>query len=182
MKRQYIYLVGFTKNQILGSKLPSQRDCMRVLFYNMRFVKMSLAESAKLVIDECLIFWKKARIPLKDVSDCVKKLKKLYETWRNLEKSKNRESEVHKNKVNKFEANLDAVFDIGHQNALEYMTIVEDKEFLISQRKPGRPGCMLGVDMRFYNTEKRKNERMEREVAKKQKYESELSKYTLGNY
>jgi len=47
---------------------------------------MTLSERSNLVIDECLIFWKKARIPTKDKADCVKNLKKKYDLWRNLEK------------------------------------------------------------------------------------------------
>lgn len=84
---------------------------------------------------------KKARIPLKDISDCVKKLKKLHKTWRYLEKCKNRDSEEYKNKVNEFEKNVDAIFNIAHQNSLVCMMIVENKEFLISQRKSGCPVC-----------------------------------------
>jgi len=41
-----------------------------------------------LVVDECLIFWKKARIPTQDQYNTIKKLKKLYEDLRTLEKSK----------------------------------------------------------------------------------------------
>ncbi|KAF0712490.1 Uncharacterized protein FWK35_00031652, partial [Aphis craccivora] len=63
MSRKQVFLVGIMKNQITGGKLPSKRDILRVLFYNMRVVNLSLQESALLVIDECLIYWKKARIP-----------------------------------------------------------------------------------------------------------------------
>lgn len=182
MRRQNIYLIGSTKNQILGSKLPSLRDCFQVLFYNMRFVNMTLSESSNLVIDECLIFWKKARIPTKDKADCVKKLKKNYELWRNLEKSKKRKSESYNSKVEEFEEGLDKLFEIAHSNALELMKIEVDKAFLISQRNPGRPGCMLGVDMNQTNKEKRKNVRIESEITNKKKYNSQISEYVTGNY
>lgn len=32
----------------------------------------------------------------------------------------------------------------------------EDKEFLLKQRERGRPGCMLGVDLKLAPTEERK--------------------------
>lgn len=182
MRRQNIHLIGSTKNQILGSKLPSLRDCLKVLFYNMRFINMTLSESSNLVIDECLIFWKKARIPTKDKADCVKNLKKKYELWRNLEKSKHRENDSYNLKVEEFEEDLDKLFDIAHSNALELMKIEVDKAFLISQRNPGRPGCMLGVDMNQTNKEKRKNVRIETEIAKKKKYNSQISESARGNY
>jgi hypothetical protein len=90
MPRQQLFLIGTMKNQITGSKLPSKRDCLSVLFYNMRFVKLNLNESSHLVIDECMVFWRKARIPTQYSSDCATKLKKLYEYWRSLDKNKSR--------------------------------------------------------------------------------------------
>jgi hypothetical protein len=59
------------------------------------------------VIDECLIFWKKAHIPTKDKADCVKNLKKKYELWRNLEKSKKRKNASYNSKVEEFEEDLE---------------------------------------------------------------------------
>jgi len=76
MPGQQIYLIGPMNNQITGSKLPSKRDCLSILFYNMHLVNLNLHDSSHLVIDECSIFWKKARIPTHDNSDCIKKLKK----------------------------------------------------------------------------------------------------------
>ncbi|CAH0395707.1 unnamed protein product [Bemisia tabaci] len=69
-----VYLIGSYFSQIVGSKLPSNGDALKVLFFNIREVKHSLRESAHLVIDEILSFWNKARIPTKHRSDCVKKL------------------------------------------------------------------------------------------------------------
>ncbi|KAF2886056.1 hypothetical protein ILUMI_20115 [Ignelater luminosus] len=166
MPRTTIYLIGAMKNQILGSKLPSQNDCLSVLFYNMRVVNMNFSEAANLVIDECLIFWKKARIPTKHRSDCVKKLKKLYETWRNLEKSCKRLSDTQKSKENIFEVNMNNLFDIAHANAVSLISIEEDQEFLIAQRKPNREGSMIGIDLKLTAAEKRKAERKKK---KKQK-------------
>jgi hypothetical protein len=94
MSRQQIYLVGTMKNQITGSKLPSKRNCLSVLFYNMRFVKLNLHDSSRLVIEEYSIFWKKARISTHDFSYCVKKLKKLYDDWRKVEKNRTRETDI----------------------------------------------------------------------------------------
>lgn len=78
----------------------------------MRTVKLNLHESASLVIEECLIFWKKARIPTTDRSDCIRKLKKLYEDLRNIEKSKNISSDLQRKKENDFKGHLDNLFDV----------------------------------------------------------------------
>ncbi|KAK9696216.1 hypothetical protein QE152_g32038 [Popillia japonica] len=101
MSRKSVFFVGSMTNQITGSKLPSRGNVLSVLFYNMREVMLTLHESASLVIDESLIFWKKARIPTQDRSDCIKKCKKLYEALRNLEKHKSRKNDlVDKRKIN----------------------------------------------------------------------------------
>lgn len=167
MPHSRIYLVGETNNQITGSKLPSKRNCLSVLFYNMRYAKMNLNESAALVIDECLIFWKKARIPTQDRLNCIRKLKKLYDLLRSLEKSKNRSTDLQKKRSNEFEDTLDDLFDISHANAMNLIKIEEDKEFLRLQRKKGRVGSMLGTDKNLFLKEKRKADRLQQELARK---------------
>jgi hypothetical protein len=112
----------------------------------------------------------------------MKKLKKSYEVWRILEKRKKRESETFKFQVKKFEQSLDNLFDIAHANAFDIMKIDIDKEFLRSQSKPGRPGCLLGVDMKLSQKEKRKTIRINQEETKRKKYETELSNIEIGNY
>lgn len=87
---------------------------------------------------------------------------------------------VTKKNVKQFEEDLDKPFDIAHSNVFEQIKIEEDKEFLSSQRKHGRPGCMLGIDMKLTNKEKRKTARIEMEVAKKQKYNSKRLEFAQG--
>lgn len=50
------------------------------------------------------------------------------------------------------------------------MKIEEDRAFLIAQRKPGREGCMLGIDGKLSQKEKRKQLLLEKEERKKRKY------------
>lgn len=156
MPRNRVFLVGSMDYQITGSKLPSQKNCLSVLFYNLRIVKLNLHESAALVVDECLIFWKKARIPTQDPSNIIKKLKKLYDDLRTLEKSKTRKSDLCRKRERDFEDKLNNLFDIAHANAINLMKVQEDKDFLQLQRKSGRPGCMMGVDMKLAGIEHRK--------------------------
>jgi len=175
MSRKPIFLVGSMRNQITGSKLPCRRDVLSVLFYNMREVKLNLHDSASLVIDECLIFWKKARIPTQDRSDCIKKCKKLYEILRKLGKHKTRGSISCRQKEKEFEDSLNNLFDIAHANALNIIKINEDKEFLLMQRKNGRPGCMLGIDMKLTTAELKKAAQEEKELQRKKKQYSEIA-------
>jgi hypothetical protein len=181
MPRQKIFIVGVMKNQILGNKLPSNKDVLSVLFFNMRMVNLTLQGSISLVIDECLIFWKKARIPTRDRCHCLKQLRKLYEELRNLEKCKNRNSELCRQREHKFEENLNDLFDIAHASALNIIKINEDKEFLILQRQKGRPGCMLGTDVKLAGIEKRKHNREKKYIELQEKPCSSKSEEGISN-
>lgn len=55
----------------------------------MHVVQLNLQESSVHVIDECMIFWGKAKIPTQDPANVVKTVKKLYDCWRNLDKNQN---------------------------------------------------------------------------------------------
>jgi len=90
--RTLIYLIGNGFNQIIGSKLPSNLEVLKVLFYNLQKVKLCLRQSASLVVKEVLVFWEKARIPVKDVQRCIDKLEKLY-NWRDLQKHASRQNQ-----------------------------------------------------------------------------------------
>jgi len=71
-----VYLVGNVNNQIVGSKLPSIKQVLSMLFYNLRHVKLNLRESARLVFKETVLFWQEARIPVRDEQHFILKLKK----------------------------------------------------------------------------------------------------------
>lgn len=58
--RENIYLIGCITDQIIGCKLPSNRQVLSVLFFNLRKVNLNLHDSAALVIRETCIFWDKS--------------------------------------------------------------------------------------------------------------------------
>lgn len=171
-----IYLVGTVDNQILGSKLPSNRQVLSVFFYNMRIVKLSARESASLAIREAVIFWEKSRIPTRAVQHCIQKLLDMYEVWRNLQKSSKKVGEVFRQKEAEFIANFDNLFDIAHSDALKIIKIEEDKQFLIAQRQPGRKGCLGGIDKNLESKEKRSEKRKREEFRRKRLYEEKLAR------
>lgn len=130
-KLRKIEMVGYVSHQIVGAKLPSNRQVLEVFFYNMRFVKLTSKESAKLTIDSVTIFWKQARIPFRESHKCAAKLLKMYEEWQNLTRTKvekiSTASEKLKQKYDKFIGELDNLFDIAHADAMTMMRIEEDK-------------------------------------------------------
>lgn len=167
-----IDIIGRTSHQITGAKLPSLRQVLSVMFHNMRFVKLSARESAKLAINLAAIFWHQARIPIRAEARCIDKLEKEYDKWKNIQRTKpDKRSETKKKVAQEFGDRLDDLFDIAAGDALETIRIEEDKAFLLSQREKGRPGCMIGVDMTLYGRERRAQERREKEEARKRKHE-----------
>ena len=59
-----IPLIGSFSSQIVGSKLPPKKQALKVLFFNLRVVKLNLQDNAPLTIGETVVFWEKARIPV----------------------------------------------------------------------------------------------------------------------
>lgn len=176
-----VFLVGYQKHQITGAKLPSNRQVLAVLFFNIRQVKLNVSESANLVIRECIIFWEKARIPTKSLPNCVKKLLNLYQVWKQLQKNANKKGKIFKEREEEFKQKLENLFDIAHADAFKIMKIEEDKIFLKQQREQGRKGCMVGVDKALAEKENRKREREISEEKKRLKQMASLATSTTSS-
>jgi len=105
----------------------------------MRVVKLNLHESSKLVIKEIIIFWEKARIPVREEYHLIKKLESYHE-WGNLQKHETSKLANNRNKEDLFVNKFDDIFDIANADALSLIKIESDKQFLIAQRKTGLYG------------------------------------------
>lgn len=170
-----VVMIGEVSHQIVGAKLPSNKQVLEVFFYNMRFVKLDAKESARLAIDATLIFWQQARIPTRESYKCANKLLQMYEDWKAFQKTKIEKMAVKmKKKYDDFKTNLDNLFDIAHTDAMKMMRNEEDKEFLEKQRQSGRPGSMLGVDHKLDAKEKRSQLRKDQEKSRKLKHTEAL--------
>lgn len=182
-KQRKITLIGQVSHQIVGAKLPSNRQVLEVFFYNMRIVKLNAKESASLTIDAALIFWQQARIPFRETHKCASKLIKLYEDWKILNKTKvEKMAPGLKTKYDDFIFNLDNLFDIAHADALTMMRNEEDKEFLKKQRQNGRPGSMVGVDNKLAGKKERSRKRKEQEEVRKLKHAKPLNEQQSSKF
>ncbi len=174
-----IFLIGHEYSQIVGTKLPSVKQVLCVFFYNHCTLKLTIRESAALVVQETCIFWSKARIPVRKEQHCIEKVEKLYKDWQNLNKNKNKDQHIFRDREAIFTEALDNIFDIAHADVL---TLIDDtkKAFLLSQREKGRPGHLPGE--KELNVErqklKRKEDRENAEEIRKRKYVEESSKTT----
>lgn len=171
-----IYLVGCINHQILGAKLPSNRQVLSVYFYNTRVAKLSEQESARLVADEVAIFYAKARIPIALPHNNVLKVSKLKNEYRELQKNRQKTFQSHIDKEKAFAEKLDDLFDMSHKDA---MNMIKDKsvlDFLMAQREKGRVGCLLGVAQKEQEVEQIRKARMEQEEARRAKVVQESTK------
>lgn len=76
--------------------------------------------------------------------------------------NKAKRSESLQQKEQNWKEGLEELFDIAHADALELMTIQEDKDFLIAQREKGRRGQMGAIDTALH---KRQTESLKRQEA-----------------
>lgn len=180
-KSRQIAFIGNVSHQIVGSKLPSNRQVLQVFFYNMRFVNLTSKESARLTIDAVMIFWQQARIPTRDTHKSAVKILKMYEDWKNFNKVKvEKMAGGMKQNFDAFMGALDDLFDIAVADALTLMRSEEDKDFLEKQRQKGRPGSMLGIDMKLASKEKRSKLRKEKEEERKLKQKKTVEFQEFG--
>ncbi|KAE8741806.1 hypothetical protein FOCC_FOCC012668 [Frankliniella occidentalis] len=78
----------------------------------------------------------------------IPKIENLYDSYVRVKKNKGRvTSHTQAENESEFQAQLDMLFDIAHQNALDMIAIQEDKDFLLAQREVGRRGCMALRDL-----------------------------------
>ncbi|KAG0725527.1 hypothetical protein GWK47_038455 [Chionoecetes opilio] len=87
---------------------------------------------------QVLDFWTRARIPTIAETSVRRKITGLFDEWKILSKSKNNSGVTPAEKQKTFQESLPDLLDIAHSDALTLMTIPEDKEFLLAQRREGR--------------------------------------------
>ena len=158
-----IWLVGQQSALLTCRKLPSKSEVLAHYFYLHITKKKAVRISASLCTESLLEIWNKARIPTKLKTHVIAAIEKLYREWLKLKKNKNnkaKRSEFLKQKEDSFSNGLDSLFDIAHFNALELITIEEDKQFLLAQREDGRRGKMGDVDKKLSAIEDRRRERL----------------------
>lgn len=177
-KDRNVYLIGQYTSQIVGNKLPSKQQVLKLLFFNIRELHSNTRDSASLTMEEVYLFWRKAQIPTRDMQHCIIKLESLHEEWKSLLKRAKNPSEFHKQKERNFITGSEDLFDIAHANAFEIMTKEQDKEFLLNQRKKGRVGSIICFNLDEDNTASRE-EILNNRIDKCHQELAKLSKYPL---
>ena len=165
------FLIGKSESQISGGKLPTLG---RVLRYLLHLKEMSsktslLSVHISTVVDQVLPFWKMAGVETITNRSAEERLKKDFNTWISLCKSKNRTSDP-RDKRKIFRNSLEKLWDIGSPNAIQIILQNrllssdkknEDIDFYEDQRGE-RKALMSGMDKVFQRAlqkqQKRRNQ------------------------
>ncbi|KAG0716815.1 hypothetical protein GWK47_008769 [Chionoecetes opilio] len=133
-----VWLLGQARTEpCWGKQLPKNGQVLRRFFHFVRVQRKSVKEAASLVTAEVAVVWEKARIPTQKKSRCVERILRLYASWQNLDRSKKRSAEVDVENRRSFSLALMTLFDIGHADAFDLITVDEDRQFLLGQALPG---------------------------------------------
>ncbi|KAK2721628.1 hypothetical protein QYM36_003807 [Artemia franciscana] len=131
--RTELYLIGSSVSELRGSKLPSLRMALGFFLHLHLELNETIRHSSAAAVTELAKFWRKARIPMRDHQNCQTKLEQAFEEWRLLKKNKARKSSTQQAREAAFVSRLEDLFDIAHADALNTMSIQEDKDFLLAQ-------------------------------------------------
>ena len=181
--RGIVYIIGSLNEVITVVKLSSLWQVLGFFLYQHLTLKKSKREASAMRINAIQEFWQRARILTRERHHCQSKVEKMFLEWRHMKKNEKRKSKTQMEKEEEFSACFDDVFDVAHADALNMMTIQEDKDFLHAQREKGRRGTMAGLDATLAQKEKRNVTAMEQQTARanreKQTQEGSTSKVTL---
>ena len=84
-----IYLVGFTNDSILGTRLPSRKQNLQCFFHQLKIYHKTVCENARITIKTVSDLWNKAHLPMTTMHHAIGRLEKMYE-FRNLQKAAKR--------------------------------------------------------------------------------------------
>ena len=159
------FLVGQPQHSISGSKLPTLSAVLKYFFH---VKKQSHANNTALrtVVDNVICFWDMARIPTQLPRNCVRKLKVIYEEWRELAKNKKRKGDPGDRKA-AFKSKLDTLWDIAADDAIAQirnnrLLRKEEREIDVKfylDQKAERIGYMSGNDKVFAEAVRRREQR-----------------------
>ena len=85
-----IWLVSSMLEIITGSILPSNRQVLARFFYIYKNGHLTIQKNAKMAAQETMHFWAKAKIPVRQNYNIIKKVKDLYLNWQRLQRNASR--------------------------------------------------------------------------------------------
>ena len=171
-KETDIWLVCQQLSSTLGtSKLPSKQKVLALFFYYKEVEEKTVRDASHCNTEDVMKVWDKASIPTTLKKHVLKKVKEMFKEWAKLKNKAKRCEELHL-KETKWQEQLKGLFDIAHAEAMNIITIEEDKKFLLAKRETCRPGLIGAVDMALHTQQARSQKRQksfERRKAEEEK-------------
>ena len=75
---------------------------------------------------------------MRRIDHAVGQLEELIQKWEGLKKNRNRRTDTQIANEKALADTFNDLFDVAHQDALQIITIDEEKQFLMAQREKGR--------------------------------------------
>ena len=100
--RAKLYLINSYVSEIFGATLPSYRQTFSYFMYLHKVQKLTIREASSATIKAVSEIWDKASIPTCSNQHSITKLESIFSEWKGLQKHKNRTTQAHKEKENKF--------------------------------------------------------------------------------
>jgi hypothetical protein len=175
--KTFVYLIGEPQEKLLDRVVPTCRDVLKVYFHYHKKNKLPQKEAVKVVVEDLLSVWARARIPVSEKRNVIRKFETLLEKYRKICRNKLRGGTVQLTKETEFSEEINLLFDISHQDAANIITIKEDHDFLMDQRT-NRKYVMGAIDKDLANKEERRKRRDDIVAARVAKEEERKRKVT----
>lgn len=152
------FLVGNVEPKLDGDKLPTNRQVLKVLLYDIQFVnpRKNIRVSAKAVINEVKVFWMKARLPMQQDARCIEKLLKLHQKWATLQKNAGKTFNMQNEEM--FSSELDKLFNIAPADIVDKID-QKRRNFLENQQKYGCIDPISELEKYFEQIEAKQSEK-----------------------
>ncbi|KAG0719209.1 hypothetical protein GWK47_007340 [Chionoecetes opilio] len=172
------WLIGHPECEITRARLPSKGQVLRKFYFHHRIEKKTKPVAAKEVIESVLLIWGRAGIPTSALRTAKEKLLSLVAKYESLQKHRKRASKTARMKEEMFKGDLEDLFDVASSDALDRMTVEEDKAFFRSQREDRATSSMAGLDCVTVEAQERKKERERAEEMRKERSKKEKEAMT----
>lgn len=149
-----IYLIGKPLKSFSGKVLPTSLEVLGVYFYYKTEANMSQKDAVKTVVHNISEIWSKARIPISEERNIIRKMDSLLEKYRNICRNKNRKGAAQIARVADFVESLHLLFDVAHHSALSVIKTEEVRHFLMDQRSERKN--VMPADINFIENEHKK--------------------------
>ena len=169
-QKSEVFLIGLCDIEPLTrlKQLPTSKQVLQRFHHFHQNETKSVRNACHLTIEEVVILWCMAAVPITLKKHAIEKLEKLHSSWLLLKKNKGRFSEAQRLRELEYVNKIDTLFDIAHADALTMIRIQEDRDFLLDQRL-NRKAFMAAEDRELAKKQDRALLRQKEEEERRQK-------------